>query len=139
MPTADSKAALSRGLPELRLLAVCATSKNTLDSLFPMWEHTIVNVITHRRLKEFGDIYTDAAEPLDIWYKRARKAKWQNLNEVQDDYPHADSVGSCTVFNIKGNSYRLIVKIIYRRQAIYVKNVLTHAEYNKGGWKNDCK
>lgn len=98
-----------------------------------------MNVITHRRLKEFGGKHADSVEPLDIWYRRARKAAWQNLDEVQTDYPHADSVGSCTVFNIGGKKYRLIVKIVYRKQAIFVKNMLTHAEYNKGGWKNDCK
>lgn len=48
---------------------------------------------------------------------------------------HADSVDPYTVFNIKGNSYRLIVKIEYRWQIIFVKHLLTHEEYDKGGWK----
>ena len=97
-----------------------------------------MNVITRRRLNEFAAAHADAAEPLDNWYRVARKAKWQSLNEVQDTYPHADLVGSCTVFNIGGKKYRLIVKIVYRAQAIYVKHVLTHAEYNTERWKNDC-
>lgn len=42
-----------------------------------------MNVITHRRLKEFGDKHQGAAEPLDNWYRRARKARWQNLAEVK--------------------------------------------------------
>ena len=97
-----------------------------------------VNVITHKRLKEFNKQHADAAEPLDNWYRRARKARWQNLAEVKIDYPQADLVGKCTVFNISGNKYRLIVKIVYIAQAIYVKHILTHAAYNKGRWKNDC-
>jgi mRNA interferase HigB len=43
------------------------------------------------------------------------------------------------VFNIGGNKFRLIVKIVYKAQAIYVKHVLMHAEYDKGRWKNDCQ
>ncbi len=97
-----------------------------------------VNVITHKRLKEFSEQHRDAAEPLDNWYRRARKARWQNLAEVKTDYPSADLVGKCTVFNVGGNKYRLIVKIVYKAQAIYVKHILTHAAYNRGRWKNDC-
>jgi mRNA interferase HigB len=79
-----------------------------------------------------------AAEPLDNWYRRARKARWQNLADVKIDYPHADLVGTCTVFNIGGNKYRLVVKIVYRAQAIFIKHVLTHKDYDKGVWKHDC-
>ncbi|MCV3214424.1 type II toxin-antitoxin system HigB family toxin [Plectonema radiosum NIES-515] len=57
--------------------------------------------------------------------------------EVQATYPKAEAVGSFTVFNIKGNNYRLIVDIVYEAQRIYIKYVLTHAEYDKDKWKND--
>ena len=50
-------------------------------------------------------------------------------------YPAADVVGNHTVFNIKGNAYRLIVRINYRGKVIYVRGVYTHAEYAKGDWK----
>jgi mRNA interferase HigB len=69
------------------------------------------------------------------WYKIATSATWRNLVEVRKVYPSADAVGPYTVFNIKGNTYRLIVKIEYRWQMIFVKHVLTHAEYDKGEWK----
>jgi mRNA interferase HigB len=49
-------------------------------------------------------------------------------------YPSADLVGPYTVFNIKGNTYRLIVKIEYRWQIIFVKHLLTHAEYDRKEW-----
>jgi mRNA interferase HigB len=58
--------------------------------------------------------------------------------QVKRVYPHADLVGRCTVFNIKGNQYRLITKIEYRIQRIYVNQVLTHAEYDEGKWKDEC-
>ena len=57
--------------------------------------------------------------------------------EVQAVYPKAEAVGNFTVFNIKGNKYRLILSINYEQQIIYIKYVLTHAEYDKENWKND--
>lgn len=97
-----------------------------------------MNVVSRKALKSFAKAHVFAAEPLDNWYRRARKAKWKNLAEVRLDYPHADPVGKCTVFNIGGNKFRLITKISYVGQTIFIKHVLTHREYSKGGWKNDC-
>jgi mRNA interferase HigB len=53
------------------------------------------------------------------------------LAEVRRDFPHADPVGDLTIFNIHGNHYRLIARIDYSRQKIYVAEVLTHAEYDR--------
>ena len=52
-------------------------------------------------------------------------------------YPHADQVGKFTVFNIGGNKYRLIAVIHYNRGKVFVRHVLTHAEYDEGNWKED--
>jgi len=68
------------------------------------------------------------------WYKIAKNARWRNRSDVRRVYPHADFVDPYTVFNIKGNRYRLIVKIEYRWQIIFVKHLLTHAEYSKKKW-----
>jgi len=73
--------------------------------------------------------------PLDIWYRIAKKATWRNLMEVRRELPTADAVGEFTVFNIKGNAYRLITEINYRTGRVFLRYVLTHAEYSKGGWK----
>jgi mRNA interferase HigB len=72
---------------------------------------------------------------LPNWYKVAKSATWGNLVEARQVYPHADFVDPYTVFNFKGNTYRLIVKIEYRWQMIFVKHLLTHDEYDKGEWK----
>ncbi|MDJ0554632.1 MAG: type II toxin-antitoxin system HigB family toxin [Microcoleaceae cyanobacterium MO_207.B10] len=56
--------------------------------------------------------------------------------EVQSVFPTAEAVGNFTVFNIKGNRYSLIVSIDYQRQLIYIKYILTHAQYDKEYWKN---
>jgi mRNA interferase HigB len=74
---------------------------------------------------------------LENWYKIASKGIWYNLVEVQTVFPKAEAVGNFTVFNIKGNSYRLITSIDYQKRLIYIKYVLTQAEYDKEQWKND--
>lgn len=73
--------------------------------------------------------------PISEWYKVAKQATWKNLTEVRQVYRHADFVQPYTIFNIKGNAYRLIVKIEYRWQMVFVKHLLTHQEYDKGDWK----
>ena len=83
-------------------------------------------------------MHTGAKKPLDSWYRVAKKAHWQNITDVRVNFPHADVVGRCTIFNIGGNKYRLIVKIEYKLQTIFIKYVLTHAEYDREEWKRGC-
>jgi mRNA interferase HigB len=96
------------------------------------------------RLISIGKLRADAAKFPDVsrqiqdWYKIVTQAEWQNLEEVRENYRDAESVGKFTVFNIKGNDYRLIVGINYRKSRIYYKYFLTHAEYDKDKWKNDA-
>ena len=79
--------------------------------------------------------YPSLGGPISQWYKVASLATWRSLVDVRKVYPHADFVDPYTVFNIKGNSYRLVVKIEYRWQIIFVKHMLTHDEYTRGNWK----
>jgi len=69
------------------------------------------------------------------WHKIATAASCHSLVDVRKVYPSADFVDPYTVFNIKGNAYRLIVKIEYRWQMIFVKHLLVHAEYNRKDWQ----
>lgn len=96
-----------------------------------------MHVISRKKLREFSQDHADSCSALDDWFKTAIQAEWQNLLEVQCVYPRTEAVGNFTVFNIKGNRYRLIASINYVRQIIYIKYVLTHAEYDKDDWKND--
>jgi mRNA interferase HigB len=96
-----------------------------------------MHVISYRRLREFSKRHADCRDGLDDWFKVANRANWSNLVEVQSVFPKAEAVGNFTVFNIRGNNYRLIVSIDYEKQVIFVKYILTHAEYDKENWKND--
>jgi mRNA interferase HigB len=96
-----------------------------------------VHVISKRRLVEAGRRYPDALPSLMRWYRVAKRALWNDIHEVRAEFPHADPVGKFTVFNIKRNEYRLITVIHYNRFKTYIRAVLTHAEYDKGKWKDD--
>ena len=77
---------------------------------------------------------------LEAWYRATKKAKWTSLEDVRQMYGHADGVPVeggrvLTVFNLKGNRFRLIVGIDYERGWVFIKQVLTHAGYDKGDWK----
>ena len=96
-----------------------------------------MHVISFSRLREFGRRHADAQKALDDWFKVTSKANWKDLLNVQSIFPMAEAVEDFTVFNIKGNRYRLIVSIDYEKQLIYVKYILTHAEYDKEKWKDD--
>ncbi len=95
-----------------------------------------MHVISRRKLKEAATRRGDLEGPLDAWFRIAKKAQWQNLADVRKTFSNADPVGKWTVFNIKGNQYRLITEIKYVFGRIYIRHVLTHAEYDRGGWKS---
>lgn len=94
-----------------------------------------MHVISFKRIREFFLAHRDAEGSLMSWYKTAKKADWQNLAEVKQVYPTADLVGRYTVFNIGGNKFRLIARIVYRSQTLFVLAVMTHEEYDLGKWK----
>jgi mRNA interferase HigB len=94
-----------------------------------------VRVISKRAIVEFVRRRREALEPLEHWYRVSRRAAWKNLADVRADFPHADVVGKYAVFNVGGNKYRLIATIKYKWQVVYIRNILTHAECDKGAWK----
>lgn len=97
-----------------------------------------MHVISRKRLIEFWNKFPEAEEPLDVWYHVVKKARWQSLAEARQSYSHADPYKECTIFNIGGNKFRLITKIYYEDQTVLIRFVLTHAEYDKEKWKDDC-
>lgn len=94
-----------------------------------------MHVISRKRLLEAVLVHGDLSAPLDAWYRIAKKADWRSLEDVRRVLPSADGVGKFTVFNIKGNTFRLIAEVNYKTGRLYVRHVLTHAAYDTGGWK----
>lgn len=99
-----------------------------------------MRVISLKPLREFWRRHPDAERPLREWFKTVTHARWTSLQDARSDYPHADGVragsgGTLTVFNIGGNKYRLVARIRYDYRLVNVRAVLTHAEYDRGDWK----
>ena len=94
-----------------------------------------MNVISLKRIREFSLAHRDAGPSLLAWYRTAKRCSWQNLADLKQTYPSADLVGRYTVFNIRGNKYRLVARIVYRSQTLFVVAVMTHEEYDLGKWK----
>ncbi|MFP5229049.1 MAG: type II toxin-antitoxin system HigB family toxin [Acidobacteriota bacterium] len=94
-----------------------------------------MHVISRKRLLEATRRHPELGPPLDVWYRIARRVAWRSLDAVRRTSPSADAVGKQTVFNVKANSYRLIVEINDRTGRIFVRDILTLAEYDKGQWK----
>jgi mRNA interferase HigB len=90
-----------------------------------------MRTIVKRTLREFWQRYPDAEEPLLAWYREVEAEDWDTPAKVKAKYRNASIVGdNRVVFNIKGNDYRLVVKINYRYRVVYVRFVGTHAEYD---------
>lgn len=96
-----------------------------------------MHLISIRNLRADATQYPDVGKQIEEWYQTIKQAEWRSLDDVRQIYRNADAVGNFTVFNIKGNNYRLIVGIDYEDMTIYYKYLLTHAEYDKEKWKND--
>lgn len=90
-----------------------------------------MRIIAKRTLRAFWELYPDAEEPLLAWYREVEKEDWSTPQQLKEKYRNASIVkDSRAVFNIKGNDYRLVVKINYPYRVVYVRFVGSHAEYD---------
>ena len=91
-----------------------------------------MRIIAKRTLREFWENHADSEEPLRIWYSQAEEADWKMPNDIKLDYASASILlDNRVVFNIKGNRYRLIVRINYDYGILWIRFIGTHAEYDK--------
>jgi len=91
-----------------------------------------MKIVAIGTLRRFWQRYPDSEQPLKAWYDEAKHANWTTPQLIRNRYASASFVGkNRVVFNIKGNDYRLIVAVAYRFQAVYIKFVGTHAEYDR--------
>lgn len=91
-----------------------------------------MQVFKKRTLAEYGKEHPDALTPLMAWYGEIKSCTAKHRAELQQTFATADPVGrkkELTCFNIKGNDYRLIAKVQYRSQMVFIREILTHDEY----------
>jgi len=91
-----------------------------------------VRVIAKEKLQEFGRRHADARGPLLAWLREVEQETWVSPAQVRDRYPRASIVGKDrVVFRIRGNAYRLVVRINYPYRVIVIRFVGTHADYDR--------
>ena len=95
-----------------------------------------MHVISKKKLRDCWEQCFESRRPLEAWFKIVRSSRYQTFHELRMTFPNADKVGDKVVFNIGGNKYRLITVIHFNRFKVYVRDVLTHEEYDQGRWKD---
>jgi len=94
-----------------------------------------MHIITRKRLNEFAERHPESRSALEHWYREMKRRTFASFAELRAVFPAADQVGRLTVFNIGGNRARLVAAVHYRRRRVYIRAVLTHAEYDTDRWK----
>jgi len=93
-----------------------------------------MRIFAKRTLREFWELkpeYSDAKGALEAWHKEVQKAEWQNSNALKAQFRSASFVKDRVVFNIAGNKYRLVVKVRYDKQRVFIKFIGTHQAYDQ--------
>ena len=94
-----------------------------------------MRIISRRIIRKFCEEHPDAISALDRWHSIMKKAEISSFVELRSLFSTADMVGKYVVFNIGGNKYRLIAHIHFNRKIVYVREILTHEEYDRNRWK----
>ena len=94
-----------------------------------------MRIIDKKALAQFCKLHPHANAPLESWCLLMKSRDFANFAELRGSFRSADSVGRLVVFDIGGNKYRLITAIHYNTSLVYIRAVLTHAEYDLGKWK----
>lgn len=94
-----------------------------------------MHVIKRKKILDFIQSNKNSETALNAWYRLVKKESYANFVALRNHFPHADQVGKLTVFNIGGNKYRLIAAIHYNTKKIFIREILTHQEYDKNKWK----
>jgi mRNA interferase HigB len=101
-----------------------------------------MRVISQSRLRQFWLLAGcgDAEGPLRAWYThvKTKSVVWRSWADVKATFATASLVGNCVVFNIGGNKYRLVTRVLYASQKVFVLKVMTHAEYDERKWQDEC-
>ena len=94
-----------------------------------------MHIVSHKAIRVFCEKHREAFIALNYWYKVARQATWASFPEVKQTFNTADYVVPFVVFDVGGNKYRLIAEINFRRQVLFIRDIMTHKEYEKGAWR----
>ena len=97
-----------------------------------------MHIISRKALKTYWEEHPVAKEVLEDWFRKMKRISPKNFAELRQTFPSADIFGDCLVFNVGGNNYRIVTHINFNGNKIFIRFVLSHAEYSKEKWKTDC-
>jgi mRNA interferase HigB len=88
-------------------------------------------VITEKRLRDFYRKHPNAKTAILSWRRLMKQARFKDFNDLKRVFASADYVEGLTIFDIGGNSYRIIADVVYKKGRVYIKKILTHRDYDK--------
>jgi len=94
-----------------------------------------MRVVSRKAIRDAASKHGEWAASLNAWYKIAVNADWANFADVRNSWKNSDVVGPFVVFDIGNNRCRLIVTIKYRWRMVYIRHILSHAEYDRKEWQ----
>jgi mRNA interferase HigB len=107
-----------------------------------MEANLVMRVISKARLKLFWESagHANVEGPLRAWHAHVnnKTVSWHSWGDVTAAFGSASIVGNCIVFNVGGNKYRLVTRILYRSQKVFILKMMTHAEYDENKWPKEC-
>ena len=91
-----------------------------------------MRIFSKGTLREYWELHPDCEQCLKTWYDTAINSNWKTPSDIKENYANASILkDGRIIFNIKGNSHRLVVKINFEKQLIFIKFIGTHNEYDK--------
>jgi len=95
-----------------------------------------VRIVSRKAIREAANRHAEWGASLNAWYKIAKNADWKSFADVRNSWRNSDIVGRFVVFDISHNRCRLIATIKYKWRMVYIRRILSHAEYDEKEWQN---
>ena len=106
---------------------------------FAQCEDRTVRIVSRKAIRDATAKHAEWGASLNAWYKIVRSADWKNFADVRNTWKNSDVVGRFVVFDISHNKCRLVATIKYKWKMVYIRQILSHAEYDDKEWKkHDC-
>lgn len=96
-----------------------------------------MRVVSRKAIREAAAKHSEWGASLNVWFKIATDADWKTFADVRNSWRNSDVVGRFVVFDIGHNRCRLIATIVYKWRMVYIRRILSHAEYDKKEWQKE--
>lgn len=94
-----------------------------------------MRIISKKPIREFWQCHPESKSALEEWFHKVSQLSAKSFVELRNTFNSADYVEGYTVFDVGGNKYRIATVVHYDKQRLYVRQVMTHAEYDKNYWR----